>query len=283
MLKKTVVREILRYLAIAAGCALFALGFNLFQKPYGIVPGGVSGVSMLLNFIFGKPSIGSIIIIINIPLFIAGFFVLGKRFIVSTVFGTLASSFLIDLFAFLPRIDTEPILAAVYGGLIGGAGMGIIFFFEGTTGGVDIAASLIRHRYPSAKMGRIIFCFDSLVVISSAIVFNSISAAMYAIVTLYISSITADSILYGSQNARIAYIICSRPRELAAAIIERLERGVTIIHGEGAYTGEDRQVLLCAVKRRQVTKLRKLVHEFDKNAFLILSNANEVFGEGFSD
>ena len=276
------VYNVLRGVAIVAGCALYALSFNLFLSPYDIVPGGVSGISMIINRLTGWPSVGVMALIINIPLFIVGLFILGKKFIVGTLLGTIASSVLIDVFAFVPAVETEPILAALYGGLCNGAGLGVVFFFGGTTGGVDIVASLIKNRRSTAKMGQIILIMDGIVVLCAAIVFRSLSSAMYAIVVFYVSSIVTDSILYGGQNARIAYIISEKREEISQAIIKELSRGVTFLHATGAYTGKDREVILCAVKKRQVAELKRIVHHEDENAFLILSSANEVLGEGFS-
>lgn len=283
MLKNKRVREVLRYFPIAFGCALYALSFNLFLRPYNIVPGGVTGISMIINTVFGRPSVGLLVLIINIPLFVIALIVLGKKYLISTAFGTIICSVLIDVFAVIPSVETEPILAALYGGLFNGAGFGVIFFFGGSTGGVDIVAALVRKKRPSAKMGQVILALDAIIVSCAAIVFKSISGAMYAIVVFYVSSLVVDGILYGSQNARIAYIFSGKHLEMVKAIDAGLGRGATLIHSKGAYTAEEREIILCAVKRRQVTALKRIVREVDENAFLILCSANEVLGEGFSN
>lgn len=282
LLKSEKLRGVLRYFPIALGCALYALTFNVFLRPYNIMPGGVSGIALIINTVLGRPSVGTIILLINIPLFITAAIVLGRKYLISTAFGTVLCSVLIDVFIFIPGVETEPILAALYGGLLSGCSFGIIIFFGGSTGGVDIVASLVRHKRPSAKMGKLILAMDAVVVICAAIVFRSVSSAMYAIVVFYVSSLVMDAILYGSQNARIAYIITDKHEELAKAIDDRLDRGATFIHARGVYTGEEREIILCAVKRMQVSLLKRIVREVDENAFLILTNANEVLGNGFT-
>lgn len=282
MIKNQKVELIIKYIAITFACAVYGLGFNLFLSPYDIVPGGASGVAMIINRLLGNPSVGILILIINIPLFVLAYVKLGKRFVIGTVYGTVVLSIMVDIFAFVPGVDTEPLLAALYGGLSSGAGLGIVFYFGSTTGGVDVVAALVRKRRPNAKMGRIILIIDAGIAACAAIVFGSLSSAMYAIVVFYVSSIVSDAILYGSEDARIAYIISDKYEEIAQAVEQQLVRGVTFIHGTGAYTGREKNVILCAVKRRQIGRMKRLVKEIDSEAFFIICAATEVLGNGFT-
>ncbi len=281
-MKNRKVELIIKYLAITFACGIYGLGFNLFLSPYDIVPGGASGAAMIINRLLGAPSVGVLILIINVPLFVLAYIKLGRRFVIGTVYGTVVLSLMVDLFSFVPGVETEPLLAALYGGLSSGAGLGIVFYFGSTTGGVDIVAALIRKRRPNAKMGRIILVIDAAIAVCAAVVFKSLSSAMYAVVVFYVSSIVSDAILYGSEDARIAYIISDKYQEISKAVEKQLVRGVTFIHGTGAYTGTEKNVILCAVKRRQVGQMKKLVKAIDPDAFFIICAATEVLGNGFS-
>ena len=274
-------RQIINLIAVAVGCAVYAVGFDLFLSPYDIVPGGASGVAMIINRIFGAPSIGTIIILINVPLLIAAFFKLGYRFVLRTAYGAVLLSLFIDAFSFIPGVETEPVLAALFGGLSCGLGLGIVLLFGSTTGGVDVAAQLIRKRWPSAKMGRVILAIDAVIVVSAAIVLKNLGSAMYAIVLIYVESVVADKVLYGSENARMAYIISEKSEEIAKMLMEQVERGVTYLHGTGAYTMDEKNVIFCVIKRREVARVKRFVKEADPNAFFVLCSANEVLGNGF--
>jgi uncharacterized membrane-anchored protein YitT (DUF2179 family) len=185
--------------------------------------------------------------------------------------------------ALLPPIETEPLLAGVFGGLMAGVGLGIVFMKGATTGGGDIIARLLKFPFPHIQLGRLILAFDSCVVAASWLVFGSVNNMLYAVVSLFISSRAIDAILYGMNVERMAFIISDDIPRLVAAISEQLHRGATLLHGEGTYTGKERKIILCAVKRQQIAALKALVKETDPKAFLILTEAHEVLGEGFGD
>jgi len=282
MIKNAKARSVLTLFPITLGCALYALGFNLFLSPYNIVNGGLTGIGLIVNRIFGAPSVGVFVLICNVPLLIAAYVRLGRKSVFYTIYGAILTAVLLDVFAFIPGVETEPLLAALFGGVVEGAGLGIVFLFGGTTGGVDIVASLIRARHPNFKMGRIILVMDACVATIAAIVFHSIASGMYAVVVFYVSSVVCDAVLYGNENARIAYIISDKNDEIAKTIEERVQRGVTFLQGQGAYTGNEKKIILCAVKRRQVVQVKRIVKELDPEAFFIISSANEVLGNGFT-
>lgn len=268
---------------IALGGALFALSVSLLLDPYGIVPGGVTGVAMLLCAFFPQLPLGVTVLVINIPLFLLSWRILGHKFLLYTAFGTLVSSLLIDLFARLPAIETDPLLAGVFGGLVAGAGLGLVFTRGATTGGSDIIARLLKIPLPHIQLGRLMLAFDGCVAIAAGLVFGSFNHMLYAVITLYICSRVMDGILYGMNVERMAFIISDQIPLIVTAISDRLGRGATLLHGEGAYSGEARKIILCAIKRQQIAQLKGIIKEADPKAFLILTEANEVLGEGFMD
>jgi len=283
MMKKTILQTIFDLLVIALGGAVFALSVSLLLDPYGIVPGGVTGIAMLLCEIFPKLPLGMTVLAINIPLFLISWRILGHRFLLYTGFGTLVSSVLIDVFTYLPPVETEPLLAGVFGGLLMGAGLGLVFTKGATTGGSDIIARLLKIPFPHIQIGKLMLAFDGCVAVAAGFVFGSVNHMLYAVIALYISAQALDGILYGLNIERLAFIISDRIPEIAGNISGRLGRGATLLRGEGAYSGSERRIILCAIKRQQISDLKKLVKESDPGAFVILTEANEVLGEGFMD
>jgi uncharacterized membrane-anchored protein YitT (DUF2179 family) len=268
------------YLVISAGALLFAAGLSLFAEPFHIAPGGVSGLSIIINYLSGLP-VGLTIIIINIPLFLAGFLKLGRSFVLSSLYAMLLSSALIDWLARIPPFVEEPLLAALYGGLFIGAGMGIIFTHGASTGGSDIIVRLLRLRFRGLKLGRIMFLTDLAVIALAALVFRDLNRALYAVITVYVNSIVIDGIIYGLEFSKVAYVISQKSAEIAPRIQEELERGVTFFFGEGGYSHQPARIIMCALKQQQIVKFYAIVHEVDPDAFVIVTNAHEVVGYGF--
>ncbi|MDR0325975.1 MAG: YitT family protein [Oscillospiraceae bacterium] len=282
-MRKTFFHIMLDLLVISLGSTVFALSVALLLDPYGIVPGGVTGIAMLLCELFPVLPLGLTVLVINIPLFLLSWRLLGHRFLLYTGFGTLVSSLLIDAFANVPPIKTEPLLAGVFGGLLMGAGLGLVFTKGATTGGSDIIARLLKFPFPHIQIGRLMLAFDGFVVIAAGFVFGSVNHMLYAVITLYICMQAIDGILYGLNIERMAFIISDRIPDIVEKISERLGRGATLLHGEGAYSGAERRIILCAIKRQQIMDLKNLVKESDPKAFVILTEAHEVLGEGFGD
>ncbi|MCL1975384.1 MAG: YitT family protein [Firmicutes bacterium] len=273
-------KTIQNYLVITAGALLFAVGISLFSEPFHIAPGGISGLAIIINYLVSLP-VGLTIICINIPLFFAGFLKLGRSFVISSLYAMLLSSVLIDQLAHIEPFVEDPLLAALYGGLLIGAGMGLVFVHGASTGGSDIIVRLLRLRFAGLKLGRIMFLTDLFVIALAAIVFGDLNRALYAIITVYVNSIVIDTIIYGLEFSKVAYIISQKSEEIALRIQEELERGVTFIFGEGGYSGQPAKIIMCALKRQQIVKFYAIVHEIDSQAFVIVTDAHEVVGYGF--
>lgn len=263
------------------GSAIFSLGFDLFMQPHQINIGGVSGVAMLLTTLVGRGSVGLFSLMINIPLFLLGGHHLGKKFFFGSLVGALACSVFLDLFALLSIPQTDVMLAALYGGILSGVGIGLVFLGGASTGGTDIVAKLLRRRFRTLPLGRLMLAVDLVVITLTGVVYHDISKALYSAVPLYVSSVVMDGLIYGLDYSTVALIISDEFSAMTAAIEEKLDRGVTILDGQGGYSGERKQVLLCAIRRRQVPQLKDLVREIDPAAFVILQEAHQVLGEGF--
>jgi len=268
------------YLFITVGALLFAIGLSLFAEPFHIAPGGVSGLAIIINYLSGLP-VGLTIILINIPLFIAALWRLGRSLIIASFFAMLLSSVLIDLLAHITPFVEEPLLAALYGGLLIGAGMGLIFVHGASTGGSDILVRLLRLRFRGLKLGRLMFLTDLFVIALAALVFRDLNCALYAIITVYVNSIVIDAIIYGWEFSKVAYVISPQNEKIAQRIQEELERGVTFLFGEGGYSRQPAKIIICALKQQQIIKFYSIVHETDPQAFVIVTNAHEVVGYGF--
>jgi len=265
---------------IAVGCLLYALAYNLFLDPFKISPGGVSGLAMVIGHLTGFPA-GVAIILMNIPLIILAYLRMGAGFILNTAFATFLSSTLIDLTAWMPSPVDDPLLAAVCGGVLIGAGLGFIMRMGATTGGTDIVSRLVQAARPHLKMGQVVMIVDGVIICLSAAVFRDFSLAVYALIGLALCGKVMDSILYGFDFATLTYIISDRPYEIGKALQEQLERGVTYLEGQGGYTMKPKKVIVCAVKRGQVAALRNIIDTMDPNAFLIVTDGHQIFGDGF--
>lgn len=274
-------KKLLNLSMITLGCLLFALSFDLFLDPSQIAPGGISGLAMVVKYLTGLP-IGSVVIVLNIPLLITAYLKLGKQFILYTAYATLVSSVLIDVLAFLPAFTDDLLLASIYGGVLLGAGMGLVFVGGATTGGSDVISQLVRLRYPHVQLGKIILLVDCVIIAISATVFQDINRALYAVISLYISSLLIDFIMNGFDYATMIYIISDHWENIADDIQNKLERGVTYLNGQGAYGGNAKKIILCTVKRNEASALYQIVNAMDPNAFLIASEAHQVFGNGFT-
>ena len=275
-------KNVIAYLWITLASVIYAVGFNWCYEPNQIGFGGITGVGQIINhFIPGIP-IGTAVILLNIPLFLLGWRLLGGHLLVSSLYAMLVSSVFVDLlhlfYTFQPM---EPFLACVFGGVIIGLSLGIIFLQGATTGGTDLIARLLKLKLAWLPMGKLLMLVDLLVIAAVALVFRSIYSALYGVVTLYLSSFVMDQVLYGIDNAKVAYIISPEYKKINDAVIRDMERGVTILNGTGGWTGEDKRVLLVAFKQRQIVALKRTVKEIDPEAFLIVCPAHEVLGNGF--
>lgn len=271
-------------LMIIFGSAVFGLGFHLFLDPNGINCGGITGIAMLI--IYGTKSrfltVGLLTVVFNLPLFFLGLRHIGKRFFFGSLLGMVVSSACIDLFPYLIRVPkVDPLIASIFGGILIGAGLGLVFIAEASTGGIDIVARLLKMKLRNLPIGKIILCMDICTAIATGIVYRQFSNTLYSIITLFLSSVALDRVVYGLDYSKVALVISDRHEEISSRICSQLDRGVTMLDGEGYYSHSKKTVLLCAVKRRQLAQLKELIMTVDPNAFVILQDAHQVFGDGF--
>ena len=273
---------ILSYLVITVASAIYALGFDWCYAPNQIGFGGITGLAQVINAAVPVLSIGVLVIILNIPLFFLGWRLLGGHLLLSSLYAMFISSVFVDLMAaFITFKPMDPMLAAIFGGILVGLSLGLIFLQGATTGGTDLAARLLKLIFKWLPMGKLLLAVDLIVVVSVALAFQTINTALYGLVALYISTLALDGVLYGMDTAKVAYIISDHNEEIRRVLVEDLDRGVTILHGQGAYTGAEKRVLLCAFKQREIATIKAAVKDLDPNAFLIVCDAHEVLGEGF--
>lgn len=264
------------------GAAVFSLGFDLFLVPNALNPGGVSGLSMVIRELLGFGSVGLIQILINVPLFLLGGIKIGKKFFWGSLLGMLTSSLFIDLFMAIPAPQTEPLLGVLYGSVLCGAGLGLVFACGTSTGGSDILVRLLKLRFRDVPVGQICLATDLAVAVLTGLVFRDVTRCLYTGLTVFISAKVVDFIIYRFDDSKVALVITGRHQEVARAVGERLGRGVTFLHGQGAWSGNDTEVVLTAVKRQQLTELKELVNGIDPGAFIIVQDAHQVLGDGFA-
>lgn len=264
------------------GSALFAAGFSLFLQPNDLNSGGISGLAMVLVELLGFGSVGSLSIVVNLPLFVLGGLKIGKKFFAGSLIGMLFSSVLIDVFALVPMPPTEPLIGALYGGVICGFGLGVVFVCGSSTGGSDILARLLKLKYRNVPIGQITMAFDAFVVILTGLVFRDVTKALYTGVTVFITGKMIDAVVYRFDYSKVALIISKEHTAISQAIGDRLDRGATLLHAEGSYTHNQTMVVLTAVKKQQITELKELVMAIDPEAFVIVQEAHQVLGDGFS-
>lgn len=262
------------------GSVLYGISVSMFTSPNNIAPGGITGVSTMLNYAFDIP-IGTMMIVLNIPIFILGGLVIGWKYLGSTVFCLVASSVIIDIFdMFLPAYTGDRFVAALFGGVLLGLSLAIIFMRGGSTGGSDIVARVLGRYFRNATQGNIIMAIDLLVISSSVIVYD-LESGLYGLIALFVSSFTLDRVLYGMSTGKVMLITSEKAEELSDEIIKTLDRGTTLLQAKGGYSKADRQVIMCAVSNNEVYQLRSTVRSVDPAAFMIVCEASEVLGLGF--
>jgi len=274
-------KTIIEYLGITVGSFLIALALTVFLVPNRIAAGGVSGLATVIYYISSFP-IGITMLIINIPLFLAGVKIMGKSFGIRTIYGIASLSLFTDLLQpHMTALTNDLLLASIYGGVIGGMGLGLVFRFRGTTGGTDLIASLINY-YTGISVGEGLLIADGVVVLLAGIFFN-LEVALYAAVTIFITSQTIDVVQEGLNFKKGVLIISDRAEEINQMVVDDLNRGITEFEARGGYTGDRKRVLLCIISRSEVSELKTAVSKIDKDAFVIISNVHEVLGEGFTE
>ena len=275
-------KDFLWLLGTLGGSAVFALGFSLFLEPYGINPGGISGLAMVLVHLLGIGSVGTLSILINLPLFLLGGMKIGKRFFIGSLIGMVFSSVMIDLFAQSSVPNVEPLVGVLYGGGLCGLGLGLVFVIGSSTGGSDILVRLLKLRWRNVPIGQIAMCFDVIVVVLTGLVFRDITSALYTGLAVFVTSQVVDIVVYRFDFSKVALIITKEYEQVAKDISAKLDRGATFLYGQGTYSGKDTKVVLTAVKKQQLAELKELVVALDPDAFIIVQEAHQVLGDGFS-
>ena len=269
-------------LATVLGSTVFALGFALFLAPNNMNPGGISGLAMVIVEILGFGSVGSLSILINLPLFILGGMKIGRKFFAGSLLGMLLSSVMIDAFSTLGFPAPDPLVGALYGGVLCGLGLGVVFISGTSTGGSDILVRLLKLKYRNVPIGQISMCFDAVVVVLTGLVFRDVATALYTGIVVFVCGQVVDAVVYRFDYSKVALIVTQEYEAIAVAIGKKLDRGATFLHAEGSYSHRETKVVLAAVKKQQVTELKELVTEIDPNAFIIVQEAHQVLGDGFS-
>lgn len=263
---------------------LFAVAIKCFTAPNQIAPGGITGLSTVINFLSGAP-IGMLTFLLNLPIFIWAFFEVGYKLVIRTITANLITSLCIDLIGSrLPPYQGDPMLAALFGGLLEGVSLSLVFMRDATTGGTDLIARLLKRHFRHLSTGKLMLGVDLVVVLVSAVVYRRIESILYALIYIFISTHVIDTILYGADigHGKVMWIVTSRSKEVAAKIMEEVDRGVTGLQSRGMYSGADSEMLMCAVSRAEVYHVKDLVHSVDSDAFIIVGDAGEISGEGFN-
>ena len=271
-----------RYGLITVACALYALGFNWFFVPNHFTVGGFTGVAQIINHFLPMLPVGTIALVLNIPLFILGWQKIGRDLLISSLYATAVSSLMIDVLSSIHTFSPmDPILACIYGGIVTGIGCGLLLHESATTGGTEMAARLLKLKFQGLSIGSLCLGLDVAVTIGYALCFRDMTRAMYGVVALYILSLLIDRVVYGPNASKVAYIISDKSKEIAAAILKEMDRGVTALDARGMYSGNRKDVLFCVVSRKEIAQLKELIVGHDAQAFVIVSDAREVLGEGF--
>lgn len=274
---KDIFRQILLCIV---GSAIYAAAVSLFLDPNGIVPGGFTGIAMILGE-FIPIKTGTMTLILNIPLLIAGIFVFGLKFLGTTILSVAVSSVLIDILLPFGPLTDNPLLSALAGGALMAVGLEIVLLQGATTGGTDVIVKMLRRKIRTISAGKFFLITDGFIVLCSAIVFKNIDAGLYAAITIVVSSSIMDMMLYGRDQAKLIYIISDKYQEITDRLLAELDVGATLLDGHGAFSKNDKTVVMCVVKKWLLGRALRIIKSVDNRSFAIISTANEVFGEGY--
>lgn len=278
--KKTTLQHVRDYIIITVASFIYAVAVGLFLDPNSLAPGGVTGISIILNRITGVET-GTWILLLNIPILILGACKFGGRFILSTIYSIVLCSVFTNLLAPVGALTTDPFLAALAGSGLMALAMGWVFKAGSTTGGMDIIIKVLRLKIPHLKTGSLYLMLDTIVVTLSAFLFRDIDKALYAALVVFTTSFLLDVVLYGRDGAKVIYIISDYPDAITKRLLEDLDIGVTYMQGTGAYSGKEKNVIMCVMRKQLAPKAEQIVKEEDPMAFMIVTSATEIFGEGY--
>lgn len=282
-MSKSMLLKIKQFIMMTIGACLYAAGIGMFLDPNALAPGGVTGVSIILSRLIPVET-GTLILLFNIPILILGTWKFGFRFIISTIYCIIIISPMTNFFSSRYGALTEdPFLAGLAGGALLAVGMGTVFRAKATTGGIDIIVKIIRTKIPYLKTNNLFLLMDAVIVTCSAMVFKDIDKALYAGMTVMITSFVLDMVLYGKDEAKLIHIISDKSEEITKRLLDDLEIGVTYVRGEGAYSGKEKKVIMCVVKKQISPKVEEIIKEEDPMAFMIVSSATEIYGEGYKN
>lgn len=270
------------YIILTVAALIYAVAVSLFLDPNNIAPGGVTGIAILVSR-FVPITTGTVNLLINVPIVLLGLWKFGWRFICSTMYALAMITVFINAFEVYGAVTEDLLIAAVIGGALIGSALALVFKASATTGGADIIVKVLRTKWKHIKTNTLFLVFDSIVIIASWIVFHDLTVAFYAGVAVVTTSAVMDRILYGSDEARLTYIISSNPEQMKQRILDELEITATIITARGAYSNAPRELLMIAVRKQMYPKLEEIVKDEDVSAFMIVSSANEIYGEGYKD
>lgn len=281
---KPLLQRLVRLLLITMGAAVYSAGMQFFMYPNNVISGGLTGVAMIINQLSGLP-VGTMLILMNVPLFVVAWRHFGLDFMLGSLAGTVLSSVCIDLFAMTGLVLTDDImLACIIGGVIKGAGLGLIYNMGATTGGIDIVTKLLRQKSPHLNFGTIMLLLDAVIIVAYALILNKYESAMYSIIGMFVVSKVVDLALYGIDISNVCYIISDKSKDIIREITAgNMHRGVTVLEARGAYTGKEKPVVMTVIKRQQIGEIRRIVRSIDENAFFIVTDAKNVFGNGFEN
>ncbi len=272
------------YGIIFVGSVLFSLAFSAFFEVNQVGMAGMTGLGQVINVFLPQISVGVIVFVLNVPIFLVGWKLLGFHLLASSLFSMFVTSAAMDIFTRLGGFSAmDPMLASLCGGALMGLGLGMVFSQGATTGGTDIIGRLLKLKFPWLPLGKLVLAPDLAALVLVAIAFGRLEAALYGAVAMFVSSQVTDTVLYGLDSSKVAYIISDSWQEIARTLMDRQGRGVTILQGEGGYTGDEKRVLLVAFKQREIVDIKRQVHELDEGAFLIVCDARDVLGEGFGE
>lgn len=276
-------RNILKkLLVILLGTCIYSGGIGLFLDPNELAPGGVVGLAVIASHSIGGET-GTWYFLLNVPIILLGWWKFGGKFIIYSFYAIVLNSVFTNLFGIFPKITDNLLLAAIAGSIMVGTGIGLVLRVGATTGGMDIIIKLLRRRFPAIKTSTFFITIDILIVTISGFVFKDFNIAMYAFITVVLNGRVMDYILYGQDEARLIYIVSDNPEILLHRILQELEIGATILTGKSAYSNHEKQIIMCVIKKRSAPKLHEIVKQEDDHAFMIVSSANEIYGEGYKN
>ena len=272
--------ELKNYLMIMVGITILAIGINVYYSPQHLVTGGISGLAIILDYVFKIP-LWLTNIIVNIPLFIVGIKIKGMDFAKKSIFGAAYVSVALWYTSFIPPVQSDLLIASVFGGLFVGAGVGLVLEYSGSTGGTDLLAIIIKHYLKKIPINQIMMCIDGMIILVGLFVFG-VEKAMYALISIFIVSKVVNTLVEGVNYSKEVHIISEKSNEIAQELMRHLNRGITSINGKGVYTGKDKDILYIVCSKEELIELQRIVREVDKEAFIIINDVREVVGRGFT-